>query len=489
MLFMGRSRMWVRYHDGSEQKYGQLEGFFRMRADYFQPKGFESFAYARPKLTVANGGIESGETPVNNADGGFLSYDYNRNFYANDGGANYTKSIQYPYTNVMEIADKGDMTDYRMWTIPEITGQAWYVDGRTSGTGVNDMTNGRGLYPDMPKLTISAADADGKRGIYFGAKNWEGGSVTFDQEKDAIYVVGAVSSTKELLVNATGVLNTDVTKPLRLYRYPGGHTLSPSSSTTPGANYKALLEVEACGEGESLTLNHVVVDGLFGYEGYDPFNYAIPSSFVQTNVEDPLVIAHAGSVLNMRDSTTLMHGYNNKNANNYWYHDADYVAPANVYHGGGLFVDASATVNVRDSVFITGNKQCRMVGELDHAVECNVYLPTFETHLNITGKLADETHIGVTSPKRNTAESYKANTFSPVAAASNAGFAQNAWINNNFTDDQSWFFTREGKSTYYIKAGKIIADTCVYFGWTWANVVRGNPGPTSRSRTRRDWHG
>ena len=497
ILFNGISRLWVRYHDGNTQKYGELEGFFRMRGNHFQPYGNESFAYARPKLTVLNGGASSSSGEDNKGDGGFLSYNTSFNFHTssadgyqaegNDGGNAHTNTKQYPYSNVMEPSAKGDMEEFRLWAIPRITGRPWYVDGRTTGgIGVNDMAEGRGLYPNMPKMTVSAdvtSEEDNKKGIYAGAYDFENTTtrIPFNQEKDVIYVVGAVNSTKELAVNASGILNAEPvsTKPLRLYRYPGGHALSPTSGATdPGANYKAMIEVN---NNDALTLNKVVVDGLFGYEGYDAFNYAIPTSFNEKGADRPLVIAYGGSTLTLCDSTTLKNGYNKTDAD-LWYKNADYK-PYNAsgaltdYHGGGLFVDSTAVVNVKDSVYITGNKQYRLVNGLDHPVNCNVYLPTFnDSYLTITGELFRKTRIGVTSPKRNKEKLYDANTFSPVAVATDKSDAVSAWNNNNFVDDQGWFFGRNDKTTYFIgEEGTILEQKTLYFGWTWANVVRTQP--------------
>ena len=72
-----------------------------------------------------------------------------------------------------------------------------------------------------------------------------------------------------------------------------------------------------------------------------------------------------------------------------------------------------------------------MKGGLDHAVESNVYLPTFETYFKITGQLDVETGIGVTNPKRNTNSDFNRNTLSPVALADDENWAEKAWSNNN----------------------------------------------------------
>ena len=147
-----------------------------------------------------------------------------------------------------------------------------------------------------------------------------------------------------------------------------------------------------------------------------------------------------------------------------------------------MFVDkdASSTVNVEGLVTIQNNKQRRMVESDDRPVISNVYLPTFSKSLNISGELTatdDATSkIGITSPMRNKEDSYKKNTFSPVAVASDKVNAQKAWEKGNFLDDQEWFFTNEDKTTYYLdNQNTSLSNKALYFGWTWANVVRREP--------------
>ena len=507
IIFNNTSKLWVRYRENDVKEYGELRGFFRMRADNYQPYDSVSFAYARPKLTVENGGIEQGGTAVNDGDGGFLSYNTSYNFHTkisdgfayegNDGGTEYTKAKQYPYTNVLAIT-RDDVYEYREWDIHTVVGRPWYVDGRTTeegGIGLNGMIAGRGLYPDLPKKTISAAsgnDAD-KKGIYAGAIALNGTTnVTFNQSEDAIYVVGAVNSKLELGIQTDGILNRNADKPLRLYRYPGGHVMSngktdlgPNAANDadkgPGANYKAMVDVKTLDANSTtgLTLNRVLVDGLYGNDGFDGSHMEIPESFDATNVDMPLVVTRANSILSMNDSTILKRGYNKTNAN-VWYTDADYK-PAlseggvyDKYHGGAIFVDTLAIVNVSGLDSIVGNKQ-NLNGQ---PIESNVYLHTFHTHLYVTDTLVAETRIGVTSPKRNKEADYTLNTLSPVALVSSRNHADAAWQHCNFRDDLGWFFvnghtTASPRTTYY--NGTMGKVNMLYFGWTWANVVRTQP--------------
>lgn len=569
LIFKGDSRLWVRYHrkeqqDGAwvdmGQYYGELEGFFRMKSP-FQPWGTESFAYARPKISEGN--------TDNTADGGFLSYHTPYNFFT-DLGESFTNTHQHPYTNVLQFF-KGDRIDYREWVIREFRGRRWYVDG-TRGWGRDDMskTDGWGLYPDMPKKTVSGAvtyDQSTQTGNFGGicSEIFTDESLieyNYDYQNDIIYVVGALSAEDEsaLLQGGSVIVEGETqTYPLKLYRYPGGHPLnwarqhnseayydlgdgSLNLTTTnegltypdaigPGANYGAMLIVQ---DEETITLDNVQMDGLYGHVQGDDTYFLIPGNyypdpdlipypvadppidpttlnvpvFVQEQVSKPMIVTHSDSELTLQGSsmngtgvtrfgTIVERGYNNTNAD-VWYTNSDYNDPnEEVHHGGAIYVNSTATVNVENVVTVIGNKQNLQIdSDPAEAIECNIYLPTFDKHLNIIGDMVlDEgTSIGVTSPIRNIAPHFVHNTFSPVAVALTQNQALSAWNFNNFHDDLNWFFSNESfelpKYTYY-------ADTIfdyaypltnqsqhinhfdpaktLFFGWTWNNVVRSAP--------------
>ena len=531
IIFKGLSKLWVRYqkleNGQSYNKYGHLYGFFRMRGDSYQPYGTTSFAYARPKIT-------DGQTD-NTGDGGFLSYNNDYNFFT-DNGAVYTKTKQHPYTNVLQFG-KDDRVDYREWVIIENTGRKWYVDGtRNWGRDDRSKNNGWGLYPDKPKKTLCGAvtyNSDTEEGNFGGVitETEVDASLKFDFEKDIIYIVGALSAEDEGSLLHSSVL-ADQANPLLLYRYPGGHTLSngsgyldwgigtdptnpntntglPTTGTDeelhagPGPNYGALLIAQ---DESDLTLLNDQFDGLYGFLADDIDLHNIPTAwpagtpsnakvFTPALVTEPLVVTEAGATLTLKGSTTLMRGYNNTDAATTWYNDADYVPSGDAHHGGALFVapDVPAsgeiparitTVNVEGLVTITGNLQ-RNGGTIDAPVTIasNVYLPTFSKSLTISGEsnLHADTRIGVTSPNRNTDPSYVNNTLSPVAVASIPAIAENAWQQRNFRDDQGWFFVNghtgaSPRTTYYYPhSGKAVNNQTLYFGWTWANVVRKAP--------------
>jgi hypothetical protein len=610
IIFNGDSRLYVRYLDGSGstkiRKYGQLQGFFRMRGDLFQPYGTESFAYARPKVTPKNNpiavdGYNFTSDILNGSDGGFLSYVTDYNFFTqanhevlnytyhyegDDGGSEFTKTKQYPYFNIGEYVQNRadgemDLEEFREWVLPVISGRIWYVDGRGIGNGNGgwgkdrNHQEGWGHFPDKPKLTVSGnktITVEGntilEQGIcYDESTTPEAKYPAFDKANDIIYVVGPIEAVLE-----NDNLNRWPDYQLKLYRYPGGHLMSNdyydetvvdaehpatapdnvdtwngqtgNSTVGPGANLGMMIHANK----SNFVMENVLVDGLYGATTTDVTTHSIPTSFMSTQVykvNKPMVVTTANSTLTLKGSknietgteailangTILQRGYNGIDVATTWYNNVDYdcytestsggqqvitVTP----QGGGLFVDkdASCTVNVEGLVTITSNKQRHVVGSNDHPVNCNVYLPTFSKHFNITDELEKETHIGVTSPIRNTAEWYYDNTFSPVAEAVPAAtatmeakaIASQAWQNCNFNDDQGWFFVNENVEKLYINESVVnhkrttyydgrattsidgtetiitpnptnpnLNENTLFFGWTWANVVRANPGENS----------
>jgi hypothetical protein len=519
MVFNGDSRMWVRYKNASTNgkvMYGPIYGFFRVRADEFTPNGTKSFAYARPKLTTRVNPLADYTAPINEGDGGFLSYNSTYNDFTkngqivlqfpyttegDDGGDNFTNTKQYPYYNFSEATTKGDMEEYREWVLPVVEGHIWYVDGRGIGNGGwgqdKSHKDGWGDYPDKPKQTITRNETD-NYGIFYDPSMLSFlNPNTFNPAKDIIFVVGPIQASLED-VN----LNPEATHSLKLYRYPGGHKMSngstdaSTSSDPPNPNvptstdYAGLVTGVTLGPGANLgamvnankttnfVMENVLVDGLYK-ETFTPeeqLMYTIPSTYntEKLNVSEPLVVTASGAQLTLKGGTILQHGYNKTDASTTWFHNADYAPQTNVHHGA-LYVDKDATVNVEGLVTIEGNLQKNG----SSTTECNVYLPTFDKYLNITGPLNASTQIGITSPIRNSNASYTNNTFSPVAVVASSEHAVDtattAWRQNNFYDDQNWFFANEGKTTYYKRSESKTDNRTLYFGWTWANVVRKEP--------------
>ena len=539
IIFNDTSKMWVRYHQANKIYYGELEGFFRMRADAYDPYDVEvSFAYARPKLADF-----IGVTDDNTADGGFLSYNTDYNFYT-DMGATYTNTNQHPYLHpYLGYRADHENPEYRLWVaLPKHT-PIWYVDG-VRGWGRDDKSkkgDQAGLYPDKPKKSVFGPRTYNETthtGNYGGVvseifTNNADKHLNFLYKEDIIFVVGALSAQDEAALNQVAIMHDSITGtgsnvvhhplyPLKLFRYPGGHTMSnglvdvgdgakPGANDWgadgvhgPGANYGAMLNVQA---NKSIEMQGVVMDGLSYFKDEDVELYQIPIDetspvpvFDTTLVTEPLVVTHAGSTLTLCDSTVLKRGYNGTNAYDSWYTNAFYDAVNDDEQGhrpgGAIFVDNGATVNVKGEVYVKDNKQCLKIGDANAiAIESNVYLPTFHKSLTITGSLDNDTKIGVTSPRANDAQSYIDNTFSPVAVASNSIWASNAWDHLNFYDDLGWFFINENvvntvvnhkRTAYYdgtvttpqqpnpINAN--LNERTLFFGWTWANIVRTNPG-------------
>ncbi len=385
--------------------------------------------------------------------------------------------------------------------------------------------------------------------------------------KDAIYVVGPING---VLEDVSGLLNSYANEEgatLMLCRYPGGHQLSiivddatdsqfheadggshpiattyprqtdpdyhglSSGDAGPGANYGAMIVV---GKNKNLTLDNIVVDGLFGHVGIDVTYMFIPDSYQQRKVMRPLVVTNTGSKLTMKGELQLKRGGNNIEAayyNNESFNMGVTASAADtIPHGGALFVHPSATVNVEGLVRVCRNiqqlsKEWVASPEPGHYeyidIESNVFLPTFDTYLHIKDVLSENTCVGVTNPAGNNESSkypidYQYNTFSPVAVASKSGatheqnkaIANTTWKNDNFYDDLNWFFCNgenfengsfNSHNTYYNSSIQdypngttgheypmgLKPDTTLFFGWTWANVVRNKPAGYVRSTTEK----
>ncbi len=501
-----------------------------------------------------------------------------------DGGDDYTKTKQYPYINVYPLT-REDRDFYRMWVIPRPNGALWYVDGRgvgeeTGGWGKDlNHQDGWGHFPDKPKLTVSfnAGEDDAHNGIIYdrtrtipdpsGQGQLTGPYKVFDPSKDIIYVVGPVSALKE---EAGGEININRNwegeytlypnevyqldnYKLKLFRYPGGHMMSngkidgsetttpltqdilgditfeaynglPAGVTTgPGANYNAMIDVDSISDSQqgNITLNNVLVDGLYGHTQIDDSYHQIPTSFDQDAVHKPLVVMGAGTTLTLKsvaepddltqEGTELQRCYNNTKAD--YYYDPDYDADADddpdivfaTRHGGAVYVHRYATMNAEGKVTVKDNLQNldqivynedgEEAGTTPVKIESNVYLPTFKKHTYITGELDQSSRIGITSPIRNAEPHFTQNTMSPIAEATDATIAYNAWNNENYYDDLARFFYRgyedDFKTTYYEQSAAnyspLLADAgddetiekTLYFGWTWNNVVTRKPAEFS----------
>ena len=535
ILYNDTSKMRVRYWEGNQEYYGELRGFFRMKADAYYPYDITtSFAYARPKLASYPGTVDD-----NTSDGGFLSYTLPYNFYT-DRGATYTKTKQHPYLHPY-LGYRGDhqSSEYRMWVAVPQRDTCWYVDGvRGWGRDDKSKTEGSGLYPDKPKKTIFGPvthDSETGETVNYGGiytEQFDEQSLfrylNFHYDHDVIYVVGALTEFDDAVLRDS-INNANQHRPdypLRLFRYPGGHKMSnglvdygegadgtPSSWGNPngtyedhggpGANYGAMLNVI---DGRSIEMHGVVMDGLSNYTPSDKEHHQIntaedlpeTSYFDTTLVTLPLVVTNNGSTLALGDSTVLMRGYNGTNAA-VWYTNAFADRDAVGIQGGAMYVDTTATVNVSGKVYITGNKQYLKIGDADaKVINSNVYLPTFDKHVYITNTLFEgsttstprelASQIGITSPMGNDDPTYVDNTFSPVAVATDAAWAASAWEHCNFFDDQGWFFVNENarnhkRTTYYDETvtspnpvNANLNNKTVFFGWTWANIVRVDPG-------------
>jgi len=143
--------------------------------------------------------------------------------------------------------------------------------------------------------------------------------------------------------------------------------VAAGSTKGPGANYGAMLNV---GRNEQITLQGVMMDGLYGFTNEDEELHDIPtdlepstSNFDPKRVIMPLVVTYPNATLTLNGGTELKRGYNNNDAATAWYNNADFTPSDDVIHGGAVFVNQSATVNVSGMVTITDNWQQKGTGE------------------------------------------------------------------------------------------------------------------------------
>ena len=542
ILFNGDSRLWVRYVDvDNTQKYGELHGFFRMKSP-FEPYGTESFAYARPKITegsadnTSDGGFISYQTDYNFfTDGGATFTKTNQHPYTNVLQFSKGDRIEYREWVIREFKGKrwyvdgtrgwgrDDKSKTDQWGLfpdkPKKTVSGAVAGSNLGGicTEVFSEAGQLSLNFDYEKdiiYVVGALSAADEANLLQGGTVGEGTEAKTYPLKLYRYPGGHPLSWSEghqheaYFDEGNGTFN--LTTPNEGLTYP--------DKNGPGANYGAMLNVQA---NQTISLNNVQMDGLYGHNYGDDLYFLIPGNnypnpsvkpyptqgpsdpnsgqpienltlnvppFTEASVSKPMVITHSGSTLTLNGSTMngtgvakqgtiLERGYN-KTDGSVWYANADYQAQTDVYHGGALYVDNGATVNVEGMVTVTDNKQ----NNGGSSIASNVYLPTFAKHLNITGTLAAGTNIGVTSPIRNAQPNYTQNTLSPIAVANSNAVANAAWANCNFYDDLNWFFVNghradAPRSSYYDNANTLS------FGWTWVNVVRANPGTASYEET------
>nr|MCR5039384.1 T9SS type A sorting domain-containing protein [Bacteroidales bacterium] len=533
ILFQGRSKLFVRYHIRNENQYGELQGFFRMSSP-FKPHDSESFAYARQKVTGASAPTKDN---INTADGGFLSYHAPYNYYT-DNGDDYTKTNQYPYINVVFDMNP-DLFDCRGWYVPTFTGQPYYVDGtgKWGKDGTNSDSWGR--FPDKPKKTINGGtqsimqDNTVPSDIFDASEDviYAVGPVSGMEELAGIVAPGTTGQLNHTPAKQLRVYRYPGGHKLSNgeYDHGGGTPPTPAANPSynglgtgvtagPGAYYGPMLVLDDdMDASKTLVMDNVLLDGLYGIS-HNPdemtqheVNTHVAGAFSETGSNAPLVEVKKGTLVLkgnhtqpgteiLTNGTILQRGYNNWDANTFtitqdahdysftnYFTNPDFTGTVSItagepsvttnytiYNGGGLYVapDDAAVVKVEGLVTIEGNKQKKG----DGTIESNVYLPTFSKSLTLSGALTTGSYIGVTSPIRNTDASYLNNTFSPVAVAETSGIASTVWSQNYFHDDLSWFFTRDDKNTYfYGDEGTSLNPNALYFGWTWANVVRTEP--------------
>lgn len=117
ILILDGGYFMVRYPEGYNKVFGELEGFFYMQeptsADGINNEGY---FFARPKL-ISVSGQNNYEKDVHVEDGGFVDFNTNshKNTFDINGIFSHSAGVQIPYTNQIKNINENNDSNYRFW--------------------------------------------------------------------------------------------------------------------------------------------------------------------------------------------------------------------------------------------------------------------------------------------------------------------------------------------------------------------------------------
>jgi hypothetical protein len=362
-------------------------------------------------------------------------------------------------------------------------GNNYYIDGVHG----NNLYSGK--YPNAAKKTLS--------GI-FNRTDYVAG--------DNIFVVDAVTAEGGNKLTWNGKAYNEVT----LYRYPGGHQCVPNDDPHAESHWEGYnITANACYQGplvkvdKTMDMTGIVLNGFYE-ESKKPVGTAIgdiktgteeePIYYYQQYVPStaPLVEIHDGGILSVYGASRMEFNYNSTtdgggvyienggvlNLYNGSAIDTNYVASG--FNGGGIYVNSTSTVQLSDEVYVTGNCKGIPSAKEGESVENNVYLSTYDSHVNVGTvetddpytKLLPESRVGIT--KINDWGDYY---YAPVAYSDGG----QAYLSNTITenapttgaimwDDQTKYEILALNSTHLNPS-----TNYVYFVGTWVTEVTENP--------------
>ena len=331
----------------------------------------------------------------------------------------------------------------------------FYIDG-VNGDNINT-----GTFPDLAKRTLQS--------IY------DAGYVPGDQ----IIVVKPVTHSGNYNLVWTNASFGD--KLVTLYRYSGGHALGVTTNTDPGQNTGALLIVSS-----DMDVNGIVFDGLENLNGVNDNNLNPGGVPIQPMASLIQVVkgsddAEEGGTLILEGGSQLINNHNFDNAG------------SNGNYGGGVYVDGFSSITLRDGTVIKDNTviygngsanngggiyadgkvyvsgKVMVTGNKLGGWDDNVYLKDANDYITIEETIGlDLTSvIGVTKDAFPTTGNVD---FTPIAYSAYPEQIEEAYNKKSvFVDDQGIYFQ------YYSNTEDGFDPHTLYFGKTWAAVVREEP--------------
>ncbi len=384
---------------------------------------------------------------------------------------NYEGAGEEPFSAYLNIK-------IEVWFLGQ--GSNYYIDGVHG----NNLYSGR--YPNAAKKTLS--------GI-FNRTDYVAG--------DYIFVVNTVTADGNNTLTWNGKAYDQVT----IFRYPGGHECVPNTSGSEShyENYDitnnpaftgTLVDVETNMEMTGIVLNgfykeslkpegqaagDLITSGVQYYNKYQPANAPLVevknggrlsvygSSRMEFNYNATTdgggVYIEDGGVLNFYDGSAV---------------DTNYVATSK--NGGGIYVNETSVVQLSDVVNITGNQQMS-TSKADEGIDNNVYLSTYNSHVNVGTSDTDDPYTMLLSTAKVgiTKNPNWGNYYYAPVAYSDGG---QAYLGNLVTenapetgaimwDDQTRYEILSLNNTHLTNP-----TNYVYFVGTWVTEVTENPQDT-----------
>ena len=373
--------------------------------------------------------------------------------------------------------EKDLIVEIEVWFLGQ--GNNYYIDG------VNGNNLYSGQYPNAAKKTLS--------GIFNRTKYVAG---------DNIFIVDAVTADGNNKLTWNGKSYDEVT----LYRYPGGHRLVPNEqnaeshwegyieSHPDNASYRGPLVVVE----KAMDMTGIVLNGFYE-EAKKPEGEAIGDieGYYHTYNDNPLpnaplVQIKNGGNLSVYGESRLEFNYNSEtdgggvyiedggvlNLYNGSAVDTNYVASGK--NGGGIYVNNTSLVQLSDEVYVTGNCKGLPSAKADGGVENNIYLSTYDSHVNIGTaetddaytKLLPESRIGIT--KNHEWGDY---WYAPVAYSDGGQSYLSNTLTENAPEDAAIMWDDESKyEILSLNSTHLNPPTdYIYFVGTWVTAVTSEP--------------